>query len=53
MLCSLSFYPKITLPTRLSSHSGRLIDNVFCRLTNNTLHASSGILFKQLSDHQP
>ena len=53
MLCSLSFYPKITLPTRFSPHSGSLIDNVFCRLTNNTLHVSSGILLKQFSDHQP
>ena len=53
MLCSISFYSKINLPTRFSSHSGSLIDNVFCRLTNNTLHASSGILLKQFSDHQP
>ena len=53
MLCSLSFYPKITLPTRFSPHSGSLIDNVVCRLTNNTLHVSSGILLKQFSDHQP
>ena len=53
MLCSLSFYPKITLPTRFYSHSGSLIDNVFCTLTNNTLHASSGTLLKQFSDHQP
>ena len=53
MLCSLSFYPKITLPTRFSPHSGSLIDNVFCRLTNNTLHVSSGILLKQFFDHQP
>ena len=53
MLCSLSFYPKITLPTRFSPHSGSLIDNVFCRLTNNTPHVSSGILLKQFSDLQP
>ena len=53
MLCCPSFYPKITLPTRFSPHSGSLIDNVFCRLTNNTLHVSSGILLKQFSDHQP
>ena len=55
MLCSLSFYPNITLPTRFSPHSGSLIDNVFCRFTNNTctLRVSPGILLKQVSDHQP
>ena len=29
MFCSLSFYPKITLPTSFSSHTVSLIDNVF------------------------
>ena len=32
-----SFFPKITLPTRLSSTSATLIDNFFCKLTHSTL----------------
>ena len=53
MLTSLSYFPKITLPTRLSGNCGTLIDNFFCRISQNTLDASSGILIKQFSDHQP
>ena len=44
------FFPKITLPTRLSDHSSTLIDNIF---TNNIDEASkSGILLNSISDHQ-
>jgi hypothetical protein len=32
-----SFYPKITLPTRLSDKYGTLIDNIFCKLTDKHL----------------
>ena len=32
MLTSLSYFPKITLPTRLSGNCGTLIDNFFCRI---------------------
>ena len=53
MLTSLSYFPKITLPTRLSGNCGTLIDNFFCRISQNTLDASSGILIKEFSDHQP
>ena len=53
MLTSLSYFPKITLPTRLSGNCGTLIDNFFCRISQSTLNASSGILIKQFSDHQP
>ena len=47
-----SFFPKITLPTGLSSTSATLIDNFFCKLTHSTLQCTSGILMKKLSDHQ-
>ncbi len=48
-----SFFPKIILPTRLSIKHGLLIDNCFCKLTENTIHTTSGILVKEFSDHQP
>ncbi len=53
MLTSHSFYPKITLPTRLSNKHGTLIDNFFCKLTETTLDTTSGILINKFSDHQP
>ena len=44
------FFPKITLPTRLSDHSSTLIDNIF---TNNMDESgTSGILLNNISDHQ-
>ncbi len=48
-----SFYPKITLPTRISNKHGTLIDNFLCKLTEATLDTTSGILIKKFSDHQP
>jgi hypothetical protein len=53
MLTSNSFYPKITVPTRLTNNHGTLIDNCLCKLTENTLDTTSGVLTKRLSDHQP
>ncbi len=53
-LTSHSFYPTITVPTRLTNNNGRLIDNLICKLTectlyNNRLHAISYMmLFKML-----
>ena len=53
MLTSHSFFPEITLPTRLSRNDASLINNIYCRIRNNTLSSSAGILLKQFSDHQP
>ncbi len=53
MLTSNNFYPKITLPTRLTNNHGTLIDNFFCKLTEHTLDTLSGILIRKFSDHQP
>ncbi len=53
ILTSNSFYPKITVPTRLTNTHGTLIDNFLCQLTDNTLHTTSGVLIKKVSDHQP
>ena len=46
----MDFFPKITLPTRISDHSCTLIDNIFSN--NIELRDTSGILMNQLSDHQ-
>lgn len=48
-----SFFPKITLPTRIGSHSCSLIDNIFCKMSHNSCNTSSGILVSDLSDHFP
>ncbi len=53
MLSSNSFYPKITVPTQFTNTHGTLIDNFLCKLTDNTLDTTSGVLTKRFSDHQP
>ena len=44
------FFPKITLPTRLSDHSSTLIDNIFTNNMDET--GTSGILLNNISHHQ-
>ena len=49
-----SFYPKITLPTRLNRTSGAtLIDNIYCKLSSQTLTTSAGIILGEVSYHYP
>ncbi len=48
MLTSNSFYPKITVPTQLTNTHGTLIDNFLCKLTDNTLDTTSGVLIKNV-----
>ena len=49
-----SFYPKITLATRLNRSSGAiLIDNIYCKLSSQTVTSSAGIILDELSDHYP
>lgn len=48
-----SFYPKITMPTRLATHSASLIDNIFAKLSPNTIDTVAGIIVTNLSDHFP
>ncbi len=50
---SQSLYPTITFPTRFTRRNGSLIDNIFCKLSSNTLKSTSGIMVKKFSDHQP
>ncbi len=53
ILTSNSFYPKITVPTQLTNTHCTLIDNLLCKLTDNMLDTTSGVLNKRFSDHQP
>ena len=51
MLSTNSMYPLISKPTRITSSTATLIDNIF---TNNLEQSmSSGILYTDLSDHLP
>ncbi len=45
--------PKKKLPTWLSIKHGTFIHNIFCKLLENTLETTCGILIKRFSDHQP
>ena len=53
MMLNMSFSPKINFPTRFSSRSASLIDNIYCKLSNKTMDTFSGILFTGVSDHLP
>jgi hypothetical protein len=53
MIVANGFIPKITYPTRLAQNSGSLIDNIFLKLSTDYLNCISGILWNQISDHQP
>ena len=51
LMTSNSLYPLISKPTRITSSTATLIDNIF---TNNLeLNMNSGILYTDLSDHLP
>ena len=52
-LTNCSLFPKITYPTRIGNHSCTLIDNIFCKLTQNTIHSNAGIIYSNISDHFP
>lgn len=48
---SMSLFPKISRPTRITSHCATLIDNIF---TNDILNSTiSGLLITDISDHLP
>ncbi len=48
MLTINSCYPKITVPTRLTYIHDTLIDDFLCKLTDNTLDTTSGVLIKKV-----
>ena len=51
MLACQSFQPLILQPTRVTSHSATLIDNIFCN--DLTVHSEGGNLTTSISDHFP
>ena len=54
LMCTNSFYPKITLPTRFSKHSCSLIDQIFCKVPHKDhKNISSSIVLSSISDHFP
>ena len=50
LMTSYSFYPSITKPTRITTKSATLIDNIF---TNSHTKQTAGILVTDISDHLP
>ena len=49
-LYSLRLHPLIITPTRITSHSKTLIDNIF---TNNLSTTQSGLIINDISNHLP
>ena len=45
--------PKLTYPTRFAARSASLIDNLWCKIGDNSLNTISGILYTGVSDHLP
>ena len=48
-----SMFPQITFPTQFSDNGNTcsLIDNIFSKLSSNTISAFAGILLSRISDH--
>ena len=51
LMYSYSYMPLITKPTRVSSKTATLIDNIYCNSFEKSV--SQGILFSDISDHFP
>ena len=49
LLYSYDCYANIIFPTRITSHSATLIDNIF----SSSIHQLSGIIYSDISDHLP
>lgn len=47
------YIPKITFPTRITSHSSTLIDNCLVKMSSKFSITTAGILNYNISDHQP
>jgi len=46
-----SLYPTLTRPTRITTHSATLIDNIFTNVIDRPV--SSGLIITDISDHLP
>ena len=54
LMCTNSFFLRITLPTRITKRSQSLIDQIFCKVLFNDLsHFSASIVLSAISDHFP
>ena len=54
LMCTNSFYPQITLPTRFSEHSCSLTDQKFCKVAHKDhKNISSSIVLSSISDYFP
>ena len=54
LILAYSLFPKITFPTHTSEiGSCTLIDDIFCKLSKETLCSIAGILYTSISDHYP
>ena len=53
LMYSYSLYPCITKPTRVSSKTASLIDNIFCNNIVDNQDVFTGILYTDISDHFP
>ncbi len=51
IMFSYMFFPLITLPTRITSHTATIIDNIFTNHSDN--YSRSGLLLSDISDHLP
>ena len=47
------FVPLVTKPTRITSHSASLIDNIFTNKIDKIDKSFNGIIFSDISDHLP
>ena len=53
MMYSNSLFPCIIKPTRVTSKSATLIDNIFCNTLSENTDVVNGILYTDISDHLP
>ena len=51
IMYSSSHYPLISKPTRVTTRTSSLIDNIFCNILNNKI--TPGILYNDITDHFP
>ena len=52
-LFSYSFFPLITKPSRITSASATLIDNIFTNNSIQKMHLNTGLVINDTSDHLP
>ena len=53
MIVASGFFPRITLPTRISNSGATLLDNFLCKITTYSSNSIAGLLLTSLSDHFP